>query len=137
DLSDLPADDNFLFTFVGTPAAPVSHVRCREAIYALHHPRSYIERVTGFVFFDPTSADFIARKQHFAEIMARSKFVLCPRGLATSSIRLYETLANRRVPVILADAWVPPNGPRWEQFTIRWPEGRVAELPAYLESREK
>lgn len=130
-VNNSPAEDNLLFTFVGSPTA-----RCREAIYALHHPRSYVERVTRFRFYDPSSAGFMARKQHFAEIMARSKFVLCPRGRGTSSIRLYETLAAARVPVILSDAWVPPNGPRWEQFTIRWPEGGVAELPAYLESRE-
>lgn len=127
----LPAADSLLFSFVGSPSA-----RCREAIYALNHPRSYVERVTGFVFYDPTSDSFMARKQHYAQIMARSKFVLCPRGRGTSSIRLYETLAAGRVPVILADAWVPPNGPRWEQFAIRWPESRVADLPAYLESRE-
>lgn len=130
-VDDLPADDTFLFTFVGSPSA-----RCREAIYELHHPRGFVERVTGFRPWDPASLDFRARRQHFVEIMARSKFVLCPRGLGTSSYRLYETLAASRVPVILADAWVPPNGPRWEQFTIRWPEGKVAELPSYLESRE-
>ena len=52
----------------------------------------------------------------------RSRFVLCPRGKGTSSIRLCETLAAGHVPVIISDAWVAPHGPDWERFTLFWPE---------------
>ncbi len=62
--------------------------------------------------------------------------MLCPRGAGTSSIRLYETIAAGRVPVIIADQWVAPSGPHWEEFSIRWPEHRVRDLPAFLAAIE-
>lgn len=61
--------------------------------------------------------------------------MLCPRGDGTSSIRLYEALAVGAVPVIIADDWVPPAGPAWEECSIRWPEGRIDGLTQMLEDR--
>lgn len=68
--------------------------------------------------------------------MSNSRFVLCPRGKGTSSIRLYEALASGCVPVILSDQWVAPEGPAWESFSIRWPESDAAGLVATLEERD-
>ena len=47
---------------------------------------------------------------------------------------MYETLAQGRVPVVVADDWVEPSGVGWSEFTLRWPEGRADELPAMLEA---
>ena len=119
---------DLLFSFIGSRTHP-----CREAIFELSSSRSVIECVDdGFAFFDPSSTNFAARTTRFAEIVYRSKFVLCPRGRGTSSIRLYETMAAGRVPVIIADNWVPPTGPDWNSFSIRWPERRIDELPELL-----
>ena len=123
---------SLLFSFVGSPSAT-----CRNEIYNLRHRRGHIQRVTGFVFYDPSSQDFEVRRRAYSEILVDSKFVLCPRGVGTSSIRLYECLAAGRVPVIIADQWVAPMGPKWTEFSIVWPEGRVSELPRYLEAREQ
>ena len=41
-----------------------------------------------------------------------------------------------RVPVILADTWLPPVGPWWERFAIQVPEKDFAQLPRILEERE-
>ncbi len=68
--------------------------------------------------------------------MRNSKFVLCPRGRATVSIRLFETMELGRVPVILSDEWVPPDGPDWPGCSLRVPERRVGGLPALLRSCE-
>ena len=62
-----------------------------------------------------------------------SKFVLCPRGLGTSSNRLYEVMQLGRVPVILSDDWDEPGGIPWATFSIRVSESRVAQLRAILE----
>ena len=124
-------EPDLLFSFLGA----TTH-RCREDIFRLHATRSCLERTDGFLFHDPASERFEERRRRFAEIMLRSKFVLCPRGHATSSFRLYEALSAGRVPVILADAWVPPSGPNWNEISIRWPEARIAELPCHLEERE-
>jgi hypothetical protein len=75
------------------------------------------------------------KESYLDEILA-SKFVLCPRGCSPSSIRLFEVMELGRVPVILADEWVPPEGPAWSQFSIRVAESRVRDLPRILAERE-
>ncbi len=124
-------EQDLLFGFVGGRTHP-----CRDAVFALDADRAHVESTEGFVFYDPTSLHFAERRRNFAEIVFRSKFVLCPRGWGTSSIRLYETMAAGRAPVIIADEWVPPTGPDWSAFSITWPEGRIAELPRILAERE-
>jgi hypothetical protein len=129
DVADAAPPD-LLFSFVGSR----SH-RVRRDVLALRHARAVVEDVGRFTFYAP-GADHAERRRHFHETLLRSKFVLCPRGKGTSSIRLYEVLAAGRVPVIVADDWAAPEGPEWGTFAIRWPEDRVAELPDELAARE-
>lgn len=124
-------EPDLLFSFTGSPSVP-----CRNDVFALRHERAVVERVDGFTFFNPSSVDFDRRKLRHRELLARSKFILCPRGRGTSSIRMNETLASGKVPVIISDEWVAPVGPNWSDFSIRWPESRIAELPAHLEALE-
>lgn len=72
----------------------------------------------------------------YLSLLARSKFVLCPRGIGVSSWRLFETLKAGRVPVIISDQWVPPDGPDWDQISIRIPEAEVSSIPEVLTNRE-
>jgi hypothetical protein len=130
-LAPSTAGGRLLFSFMGSPTAPV-----RERVFALRHPRACVERVDGFTFYDPGSIDFAARQERFSEVLAQSIFVLCPRGGGLSSIRLYETMAAGRVPVIIADGWAPPIGPDWSRFCVQVPERDVAHVPALLESIE-
>jgi hypothetical protein len=125
------AEPDLLFSLVASPTA-----RCREPLFSLRHPDAVVERVERFTFFDPASVCFGERRDRFRLTVARSRFVLCPRGRGTSSIRLYETMAAGRVPVIIADDWVPPDGPDWDSFSIRWPEGRTHGLTETLAIRD-
>jgi hypothetical protein len=130
----LPAPNenpDLLFSFVAS-----NTTACRRPLFALKHPHAIVEEVRGFQLWDPTSEKFDERRARFKAALARSRFVLCPRGNATSSVRLYETLAVGAVPVIIADDWVPPVGPEWETFSIRWREGRVDGLIEMLEARD-
>lgn len=122
---------DLLFSFVASNTTP-----CRRPLFALKHPDAIVEEVRGFRLWDSASERFDERRARFNDVLARSRFVLCPRGNATSSVRLYETLAAGAVPVIIADEWVPPAGPEWETFSIRWPEGRVDGLIETLEARD-
>jgi Exostosin family len=72
----------------------------------------------------------------YAEVIRASKFVLCPRGLSVSTVRLFETMRMGRVPVILSNGWVEPEGPRWDDFAIRVAEGDCARIPRLLEGYE-
>jgi hypothetical protein len=41
-----------------------------------------------------------------------------------------------RAPVILADGWIPPRGPHWQEFAIQLSEKDFARIPRLLEERE-
>jgi hypothetical protein len=120
-------EPDLFFSFVGADNAPVRRRLFRSA--RRWKPRSdvLIDLVYGWVSLDSTMA-----RRRFAETIARSRFVLCPRGIGTSTYRLYETLELGRVPVILSDNWVPPIGPTWERFTVRLSERSVRDLPRLL-----
>jgi hypothetical protein len=68
----------------------------------------------------------------YLELIAESKFVLCPRGFGTSSMRIFETMSLARVPVIISDRWQPPPGIPWNEVSVRVPEKDVARIPKIL-----
>lgn len=125
-------EPDLLFSFVGSPTAP-----CRARLFELEHADAIVEQVLDFMFWDAASPDYDGRKARYFDVLARSRFVLCPRGRGTSSFRLYETLAAGRVPVIISDEWVAPPGPDWEACSLRWPEGRTDGLIEMLEERDR
>jgi hypothetical protein len=128
--SDAPRPD-LLFSYLGRLGHPV-----REAIVQLRHPRAVVEDTSRFSFFGPSTDEIAAQKRRYADVLRRSKFVLCPVGSGTSSFRLFETMAAGTVPVIVSDEWVPPLGPAWEDFSITVPERRVCDIPAIVAARE-
>lgn len=126
-------DPDFLFSFVG---ATTTH-HSRPLLLTLNHPRGLLQCVNDHSNWNPNQDGWGARRAHFAESIMRSKFVLCPRGHATSSIRFYEVMAAGRVPVVISDDWVVPQGLDFDSFAIRWPEGIVDGLLERLESLEE
>lgn len=124
-----------LFSFVGDIRGNAT----REAIARLVHPRSLI-RDTGQ---DPANHDDCPEHEHarfhqaFADVLVNSAFCLCPRGAGTSTCRIFETMKAGRVPVIISDGWVPPDGPAWETFSLRVRERDTPKLPAILEKHER
>jgi hypothetical protein len=127
---DVPEPD-LLFSFVGAPRLAV-----RRRILALRHPRAWLESTAGFNPFTLAGQKDETRLQSYARTMARSKFVICPRGAGVCSIRLFESLCAGRVPVIVADGWVPPDGVHWEDFAIFVRERDVDRIPSVLERAE-
>jgi hypothetical protein len=129
---DLP----YLFSFMGS----VRNAGVRAKLATLRHPRSFFQNTTED--FDRVLNRTMDRQERldyhrrYAELTKATKFVLCPRGVSASSIRLFETMRMGRVPVILSDGWVPPAGPRWDEFSLRVRERDFARVPALLEKLE-
>jgi hypothetical protein len=129
---DLP----YLFSFMGA----VRNAPVRQRLASLRHARSFFQNTTGD--FDRVLHQTMNRRERldydrrYAELIKASKFILCPRGLSASSVRLFETMRMGRVPVILSDDWIAPPGPTWEEFAIRIPEKDVGGIPQLLEKRE-
>jgi hypothetical protein len=118
-------DQRFLFSFIGRVAThPV-----RRTVLGLDGPNTPCIDIGG------TSARFpdwdYARS--YSQILSRSHFVLCPRGIGTSSVRLFEAMRAGRVPVIISDAWIVPPVGDWPRFSIRVTEDAVARIPQICE----
>ena len=125
-------EQDLLFSFLGSRSHPI-----RPAILRLAHPRAVVEDTSGFVFYDRSDpAAYDRQKARYLSTLLRSKFVLCPRGAGTGSIRLFETLAAGRVPVIISDQWVEPAGPDWSRCSVWVYESAIAEIPRLLEAAE-
>ena len=113
----------YLFTFQGNLTS-----KTRGQLLAANYGRNdvLIERTQPFWTDTGGHAAF---KQQYAQKILQSRYVLCPRGIGTSTFRLFETMQSGRVPVILSDAWMPPAGIDWNSFSLRVPERAIARLP--------
>jgi hypothetical protein len=125
-------EPELLYSFVGRRSHPV-----REKLFDVAHPTSahVADSTQTYRHFTGAAAPGDAQRR-YVDIALRSRFALCPRGWATSTLRLYEMMALGVAPVILADRWVPPRGPAWEQLAIFVPERDVADLPRILAERQ-
>lgn len=68
----------------------------------------------------------------YRDIIRRSKFVLCPRGVSSLSYRIFDAMAAGAIPVIIADDVILPRGPIWEGCAVLWPEARLHEISDQL-----
>jgi hypothetical protein len=64
-----------------------------------------------------------------------SVFALCPRGILGYTHRIGEVMALGRVPVIIADDWVPFSFEETEPYHVRIAEKEIARLPDLLRER--
>ena len=115
---------DLLFSFVGRAA---NANRVRSAILNLRHSQALLLDRNS----NQSESD-----DDYIQTLARSKFVLCPRGIGPSSWRLFETMRMGRVPVVISDDWVPPGGIDWESFVVRVPEAEVNSIPERLTELE-
>jgi len=125
-------EPDLLFSFLGAPTHDVRH-----RLYELADPDGVAEDTSHFSLWRELAPDDEERhRRRYASILARSKFVVCPRGVGTSTYRLFEAMEAGRAPVLLADQWVAPEGPDWSSFLLRIPEKRVVDLPEILRGHE-
>ena len=129
----------YLYSFRGNAQAS----QVRRNLARLPHPLGFFEdtaaisnKSTAAIHGCPqegTKSHFI---QEYVDVTRNSKFVLCPRGTGPSSLRLFESMLMGRAPVIISDAWVPPEGPNWDHFSVRVKESAIHTIPILLKSYE-
>lgn len=133
----LPLDEGpskYLYCFLGDFAShPV-----RRAVGLLDDPRGLVQDTGGHPGNKrgQSAAAYAEFANQYVEALRLSKFALCPRGRSPSSIRLFEAMKGRRVPVILSDEWVPPEGPDWTACSIRVRECDAGLIPGILKDAE-
>ncbi len=77
----------------------------------------------------------LLQMRRFAEVMAASKFVLCPRGCGLSSYRLFECMSLGIAPVIISDQWQPVETVDWS-FAIFIAERDIPRIDAIIRAHE-
>ena len=126
-----PDRPKYLCSFSGScQSAPI-----RERLKEICDPRCLVLDVSREAISANTRGDQIEIKRlqtQFLDLLRDSLFSLCPRGMGTNSIRLYESMAIGRAPVILSDDWRPPLEIPWETFSIRIAERDYKSIPEIL-----
>jgi len=122
----------YLWSFMGS----VHTHSIRSKLLKLQDPEAYTldtSAVSQANLRGNTSAgerrSFLASYVHTFQ---ESSFVVAPRGIGSSSMRIFEAMRAGRVPVILSDAWVPPPFVNWKKCSLRIAERCIGELPTIV-----
>jgi hypothetical protein len=125
----------FLWCFIG------STVTCppiRGPLLALRDPRALTSDTDAWhqTLRWQLGAERSRALASYAESLHRAQFVVCPRGVSPSSIRLFEAMRVGRCPVIVSDDWLAPPFVDWGSCSVRIAERDLPRLPDILRERE-
>jgi hypothetical protein len=98
-LKNVNYEKTYMASFVGSMTHPF-----RRQMYEKH------QNTDGFLFQLKQWSPLVVEEQlkYYLQASAQSHFVLCPRGYAPTSCRLYETMQLNAVPVYISDQfWLP------------------------------
>lgn len=122
----------YLFTFQG---GSTSLLRKRLFNQRFNRADVFIQNTSNYYHWDDSQPDRSDRQLVYAETLAASHFVLCPRGAGLGTIRMFEVMSAGIAPVLISDGYVLPPGPDWDKFMIRVPESKISSLAEILEPR--
>jgi len=98
-LKDLNYEKIYLASFIGSMTHPIRRILFEKQ----KNNSDIIFQIKGW---SPLVLE--NQLQNFLNVSAQSSFVLCPRGYAPTSCRLYEAMQLNSVPVYISDDfWVP------------------------------
>jgi len=134
DISEPIEDCRYLYSFLGS----TKNHRVRGKVLCLQDSRAFLKDSSqdSVQQVDGVRGNNKDRGILFRDVIANSKFVLCPRGIGVSSWRLFETMRAGRVPVVISDQWAPPVGPDWGSFCVFVRERDISTIPRLLAERE-
>jgi hypothetical protein len=132
-LSQTDGQKSLLFSFQG---GSTSMLRKRMFRLRFNRPDILIEDTSAYWHWDTSQAGREQRQRSYAETIAASHFVLCPRGAGTGSFRLFEVMQAGIAPVLISDNYpLPPHVP-WDTFLLRIAEKDIGRLPELIEPHQ-
>jgi Exostosin family len=130
--SSFSHEKNYLFSFIGGSTSWI-----RKQLLNLNFNRGDILIQCSTGTYNHWSDEQKSREEiqkKYVDIIRKSKFALCPRGIGASSIRLLEVMELGVCPIIISDNWLPPQGIDWNRFALFVKESEIHNLPAIAES---
>jgi len=113
-------------SFVGSYTHPI------RGEMAHHAPKEYV------ISMQSQWSEIVTTDQFslFEELSARSKFVLCPRGYAATSVRMYEAFQYGAVPVYISDDFILPWKEEidWDNLVVQITVDQLPDLGEILDS---
>ncbi len=115
---------DILYSFIGSQF----HSTRIKIFRLLRQPDVVIKRRKNWHFYVSNETRREQERKEYQNVLARSRFSLCPRGTGPSSIRFWESLQAGAIPVLIADAMVLPEieGINWNDCIVRISEGKVS-----------
>ncbi len=125
-----PTPKSLLCSFEGSSTS-----RVRRRLFALEVDPDEVrirDTSSSYRHFDQAPSEQGAGQESYVSTMLSSQFALCPRGVGTGTLRLFEAMSLGVAPVLISDRYVLPRGPAWDSFLVRIPERRAADVVAIL-----
>jgi hypothetical protein len=96
-----------------------------------HLENTYIVKRKKWHYWDkPKNIEKDSRE--YKNVLARSRFALCPRGTGPSTIRFWEALGAGAIPILIADDMTLPAGIDWDAAIIQVAERDIEKIPGIL-----
>lgn len=123
----------YLYSFAGRDSSDV-----RIRLFKLHpgDDACVINTTSRFAAFGPSPEPKSSWQKQYVELMNQSKYAICPRGVGSASLRIFESMQMGVAPVILSDDWIYPEGPDWKSFAIIILEKDIKRLPEIIKVYE-
>lgn len=131
-VAGLKFDKKYLYSFMGKAN---SWPRKRLFRYVHSSSDTVIETTHSYHHWtnDAHESSKDNHRRRYAEVMASSKFALCPRGCGISSYRLFESMSLGVCPVIISDNWRPIEEIDWN-FALFVPERKISQIDQVMRS---
>jgi hypothetical protein len=114
---------DILYSFIGvTMCHPI-----RQELFMMEHPQNTI-------LISNEEYGHFAPEGVYEDVLARSRFSLCPRGINVGSVRFWESLCAGAIPILLSDDQVLPYGFDWSSCIIRVKERDIQSIPNIIKS---
>lgn len=121
---------DILYSFIGMSNHPV-----RTAVFELPSVRDgIIKKRSGWHWWNQDKKRQTEEHDEYQDILARTRFSLCPRGTGASTLRFWESLQAGAIPVHLADDCILPSGIDWRTCIIEIPEKDVKKVDSIIRS---
>lgn len=130
---------DILYSFIGVDSTSMIKKDLRGKIFSMKHPAGTIvksrsqwhwARENKWGNLSEEQQEF--EKNEYRDVLARSRFSLCPRGYGASTIRFWESLQAGAIPVLLADTMRLPEGFDWNRCVLRVWEKDLEKIPKFL-----